>query len=217
MPCWGPASPSFHHLPMIPRPTPGIGPILFGFGAALGAFGLVLAAPAAHASLSVRFSFTSESPFDVGTIEGTVDGLSPDGDGNVFCADTDTCSGITATVTSAPDSSVLGTYPFLSAGSPPAGLAFTVVDGVFSYANANFGESGNSTSTKRLTLGGFVESGPNFNTTKLQGTDAQPQYSSTTNRATFSPVTTPAPGPLPLLGTGVALGWSRRLRSRIRP
>lgn len=186
--------------------------------ASLSALGLGLAAPSAHAAISVGFSFESQSPFPAGTIKGTVDGLAPDGDGNVFCTDAASCSGITATVTAAPDNAVLGTYPFLSAGSdspsPPPNLAFKLLNGVITFANANFGQSG-TTGVDRLTLGGFV-SGPNFNYTELWGGNTSLQYR-TTERATFSPVTTPAPGPLPLLGSAVALGWSRRLRSRIRP
>jgi hypothetical protein len=54
-----------------------------------------------------------------------------------------------------------------------------------------------------------------FTTTGLIGTWSLDGTSETINVFLGNPATAAVPGPLPLLGAGVAFGWSRRLRKRI--
>jgi hypothetical protein len=65
------------------------------------------------------------------------------------------------------------------------------------------------------TFNGRTLAGLGFTTTGLIGTWSLTDTSETINVFLGNPVSAAVPGPLPLLGAGVAFGWSRRLRKRI--
>jgi hypothetical protein len=79
-------------------------------------------------------------------------------------------------------------------------------------------QSANATIGFPSTVGGFDQFAPNIVTSTFTGTlnVSAGQVSTVTGLVTTTQPVIPVPGPLPLLGAGVAFGLSRKLRRRIK-
>lgn len=164
---------------------------------------------------SLNVSFVNALGFDqAGVLYGA-------GGNSLFTIDTSTglaTSIGTGSFSSAGDLDFVGNTLYLSSDSSPndnlvslnpANAAATTVgslgfDEVFGLVNDS-----SSSTLFGLTSGGQVLS---VNTATGAGTS---QFSSGINRI-FGAAINPVPGPLPVLGVGVAFGWSRKLRRKIK-
>ena len=156
-------------------------------------------APAKALSFNWQFPNTDASPSTGGVVTGTISGLLDNTSNQT--------TGLTVTVTSAPNSPSggwLNNWVYDGSG----GSGFTVFNGQVTGGNARFINS----SGDNLWLTDGTATSPNLYNAAYTLVNENKG-----NQLTFTPQQTSAvPGPLPLLGAAAALGWSRRVRSRLR-
>ena len=158
-------------------------------------------APAKVLSFNWQFSNTQGAPvFNGGVVTGTVSGLLDNTSNQT--------TGLTVTVTSTPNTPTGG---WLNDWAYNTGDGFSVSNGLITAYNVRFKNSANDD----LYLGDntginyypkVADSNYNFDNRNY----------SFANPVTFTPQGAAVPGPLPILGAASALGWSRRVRSRLR-
>lgn len=157
-------------------------------------------APAKALTFNWQFNNTNGSPVSGGVVTGTISGLLDNTPNQT--------SGLTIGVTSTPNTPPEGWVPnwyYLD------GSGFSVANGVITTYKVRFENS----SFDALYLGNNLPGGFFPDVSNGDGTHFNTNYDDF-NAVTFTPVTPVVPGPLPILGAASALGWSRRVRSRLR-
>ncbi len=153
-------------------------------------------APAKALSFNWQFSFANGSPVSAGVVTGTISGLLDN--------TSDQTTGLTVTVTSATNSPIGGWLNDWVA-DPNVSVGFSVANGQVTGDNIAFSNS----------VGDYLKfaSPP-----ALYNTSLSQDNLSSSGVVTYTPQasTSAVPGPLPILGAASALGWSRRVRSRLR-
>jgi hypothetical protein len=140
------------------------------------------------------FGSTTSGGFVTGTISGLLDNTS------------NQTTGLTISVTSAPNSPPGGWVNdwFFS---PGGGSGYTVTNGQVTQDDAFFANS----------LGDKLIFGNGTSVSLLEDNNTQIYNNDLSGVTIYTPQQTSAvPGPLPILGAASALGWSRRVRSRLR-
>ena len=156
-------------------------------------------APAKALSFNWQFSNTDGSPVVDGVVTGTVSGL--------FDNTPNQTTGLTLSVTSTPNTRPGG---WLNDWAYNNGNGFSVANGLIT----SYGVVYINSASDILSLGDFIDPNP-----FPQVADNAGNYNNVTfysNAVTFTPQVAAVPGPLPILGAASALGWSRRVRSRLR-
>jgi hypothetical protein len=145
-----------------------------------------------------QFNNTLGSPVAGGVVTGTISGLLDNTPNQT--------TGLTVGVISAPNTPPGGWAPDWAY---TMGSGFSVANGVITAYSVNF----TSSSSDDLYLGDNITGYyPQLVNSKFTYTN----YTYDTNAVTFTPQVAAVPGPLPILGAASALGWSRRVRSRLR-
>lgn len=157
-------------------------------------------APAKALTFNWQFNNTNGRPVGGGVVTGTISGLLDNTPNQI--------TGLTVGVTSTPNTPPGG---WLTDWTYDRGSGFSVANGVITAYNVNFVNSGG----EQLFLGN--NNYPDFfpEVVNATGSYDNVDYIST-NSVTFTPQAAAVPGPLPILGAASALGWSRRVRSRLR-
>jgi hypothetical protein len=182
--------------------------LLGSAGIVIGVANIALLAPQAASALNFNFSFGGVE----GIIEGLVEGSNPCDSSQPTCRVSVTNAGVSGAQT--------GLYS-LSTNALPTGTGFTVSGGLITEATWGFaphvGETGFASQLA------FSLSDPirvfvcEFGSTGCLGLRTFPS-SFVAGPVTFTPsrAASAVPGPLPVLGAVAALGYSRRLRKRIK-
>jgi hypothetical protein len=150
--------------------------------------------------LNWQFDNTIGTPGSGGVVKGTISGLLDNTPNQT--------SGLSITITSAPNTPPGG---WLNNWSYAAGAGFSVANGLVTAYNAIYSSSNGMLFLGRNALPGefypeLIDSSFNYDNSDR----------STPAQVTFTPQSAAVPGPLPILGAASALGWSRRVRSRLR-
>lgn len=157
-----------------------------------------LTSPAKALDFNWQFNNEIGSPTTGGIVTGTISGLLD----NTF----DQISGLTITVTSAPNTPTRGwDYNNFSYAD---GDGFDVINGQVVGADASFF---NPDFTQFLSLSDGSRSYP-----QLIDFSTSTDNSAPSGITTFTTPVSSVPGPLPILGAASAFGWSRRVRKRLR-
>lgn len=155
-------------------------------------------APAKALTFNWQFNNTFGSPVVGGVVTGTISGLLDNTSNQT--------TGLTVGVNSTPNTPPGG---WLTDWAYNNGNGFSVANGVITAYNIAFVNS----ASQQLFLGNNTMS-DYYPQLRIPGFDNSSFPD--TNAVIFTPQVAVVPGPLPILGAASALGWSRRVRSRLR-
>ena len=153
-------------------------------------------APAKALSFNWQFNNTDGNPTSTGVVTGTISGLLDNTSGQT--------TGLTITVTSAPNTPSGG---WSNAWTYFEGSGFTVSSGQVTASDVWY-----KAGAQNLFFGDLTGDYYPQLIDSVTGDD----NSAPSGATTFTPQAAAVPGPLPILGAASALGWSRRVRSRLR-